>query len=115
MVFSLFGVKAGNIRMVDPRTILSWRDAGQLVLIDVREREEYAAERIDGAINLPLSTFDPARLPEIPDGKKLVLHCRSGQRCGMAAARLVEAGYKGEINRMDGGIMGWRMSGCPVL
>jgi rhodanese-related sulfurtransferase len=112
---SMFGGgQAGNVHMVSPATVREWLDAGQAVLIDVRETNEHAAERIKGAINLPLSTFEVSQLPPIPEGSKLVFHCRSGQRCGMTAAKAVAAGYTGEINRMDGGIMGWRGMGFPV-
>lgn len=103
-----------NVRVVPAAEIRQWLEAGEAVLIDVREPNEHAAEAIPGALNLPLSTFDPAKLPAIPAGKKLVIHCRSGQRCGMAAARLVAAGYTGEINRLEGGIMGWRSAGGPT-
>lgn len=103
-----------NVRVVPAAEIRQWLEAGEALLIDVREPNEHAAEAIPGALNLPLSTFDPAKLPAIPAGKKLVFHCRSGQRCGMAAARLVAAGYTGEINRLEGGIMGWRSAGGPT-
>ena len=106
---------AGNVRMVPPATVREWIDAGQAVVIDVRESNEYAAEHIKGAINLPLSVFEVAKLPAVPEGAKLVFHCRSGQRCGMAAAKAVAAGYTGEINRMEGGIMGWRAAGGAVV
>ncbi|MBF0325467.1 rhodanese-like domain-containing protein [Magnetospirillum moscoviense] len=103
-----------NVHMVSPVQVRQWLDSGVAVLVDVREPNEVAAETIAGSINLPLSSFDAAKLPKVPEGKKLVLHCRSGQRCGMAAAKLVQAGYTGEINRMEGGIMGWRMAGGPT-
>lgn len=103
-----------QVRMVEVDTVLEWIEAGQVVVVDVRERNEYEAEHIHGAHLRPLSEFDPAQLPEIPEGKKLLLHCRSGQRCGMATARLLESGYKGEINRMAGGMMAWTAAGAPV-
>lgn len=103
-----------NVHVVSAAEIKRWVEAGEVVLIDVREPAEHAAEAISGAMNLPLSTFDPAKLPTVPAGKKLVLHCRSGQRCGMAATRLLAAGYTGDINRLEGGIMGWRAAGGAV-
>lgn len=108
------GAQAGNVKMISPADVRQWIDAGQAVVIDVREVNEHVAERIKGAINLPLSTFEVSQLPAIPEGAKLVFHCRSGQRCGMAAAKAVGAGYVGEINRMEGGIMAWRGMGYPV-
>lgn len=112
---ALFGGKeSGNVKMVSPATVAEWLQADQVVLIDVRETNEHASERIAGAINMPLSTLDPAKIPAIPEGKKLVFHCRSGQRCGMAAGKLVAAGYGGEINRLEGGIMNWSACGLPI-
>ncbi|CAA7613637.1 rhodanese-like domain-containing protein [Magnetospirillum sp. UT-4] len=111
---NLFAPQPQNVRMVSPAEIKQWHKAGEAVLIDVREAGEFAAERIPGAINLPLSTFDPAKVPVVPEGKKLVIHCRSGARCGMAAARLAASGFSGDIHRMEGGIMGWRFVGGPT-
>lgn len=105
--------ESGNVRIVDAAEIKRWYESGEAVLIDVREANEYAAEHIPGACNIPLSAFDPAKIPVL-GGKKLVVHCRSGARCGMAAARLVAAGYDGEINRLQGGIFGWKAASGPT-
>lgn len=107
---SLFTPQPENVRVVDPIIIHGWVEAGEAVLFDVREPQEFAAEHIPGATNLPLSAFDPARIL-VPEGKKLVVHCRSGSRCGMAAGRLAASGYTGEINRMQGGLFGWKAAG----
>ncbi len=98
------------VRFVDPGSVRQWLDAGEAVLIDVRESDEHAAERIAGALFNPLSGFDPAQVPAL-DGRKLVLHCRSGVRCGRAAELLVQAGHAGPIYRMQGGILGWKAAG----
>ncbi|HSV29389.1 MAG TPA: rhodanese-like domain-containing protein [Candidatus Omnitrophota bacterium] len=105
--------ESDNVRIVDAAEIKRWVEAGEVALFDVREPNEYAVEHIAGACNLPLSSFDPAKVL-VPEGKKLVIHCRSGARCGMAAARMVAAGYTGEINRMQGGIFGWKSVGGPT-
>jgi rhodanese-related sulfurtransferase len=113
---NLFPAASGDndkISVVDAAIVRQWYEAGEVVLIDVREAQEYAAEHIPGASHVPLSTFDPARVP-VPSGKKLVIHCRSGVRCGSAAARLLVAGYEGEITRMRGGILGWKAAGGPT-
>lgn len=99
-----------QVRFVDPATVREWLEAGEAVLIDVREANEFAGEHIPGALFNPLSGFDPAKVPP-PGDKKLVIHCRSGARCGMAASRLQQAGYTGTIHRMLGGIMAWKTAG----
>ena len=104
---------AASIRIADPSEILGWYQAGEVVLVDVREPDEHAAEAIPGAVNLPLSAFDPARMPA-SGGKKLVLHCRIGVRCGKAAECLLASGWSEPLIRMDGGILGWKAAGGPV-
>lgn len=49
-------------------------DAGDVVIIDVRDETAYKSEHIKGAINLPLATFE-ARFNEIPKGKKIIAYC----------------------------------------
>ena len=87
--------------------------AGEIVLIDVREPQEYAAERIHGALLYPLSTFDPAFTPD--DGRRrAVLHCGSGKRSLMAASKLLQAGAP-RATHMAGGINAWKEAGLPVV
>ena len=101
-----------QVFFVSPAEIKDWRDAGNTVIVDVREPNEWEEAHIPGAILMPLSTFDPAKIPD-PAGKNLVFHCRSGRRCGLAAEKAVAAGYKGVIKRMEGGFLAWAAAGYP--
>ncbi|MBB3809336.1 rhodanese-like domain-containing protein [Pseudochelatococcus contaminans] len=73
---------------------------GSILLVDVRETEEYQAGHIPGSISFPLSTFDPHALPEA-QGQRLVFSCNSGGRTLKALAASQAAGldlhehYKG--------------------
>ena len=100
---------ANQVFYVTPAQISEWRDADNAVLVDVREQNEWDEAHIPGAILMPLSTFDPAQIPD-PQGKHLVFHCRSGRRCGLAAEKAVAAGYKCVIKRMEGGFLAWSAS-----
>ncbi|MTJ80898.1 MAG: rhodanese-like domain-containing protein [Telmatospirillum sp.] len=104
-----------QVRMIDVGTALDWIHNDEVVIVDVREADEYAAVHIAGSHLLPLSEFDAARMPDVPAGKKLLLHCRSANRCGMAAALLLQSGYSGEINRLSGGILAWLQAGAPTV
>lgn len=95
---------------VTPQQIKAWRDKNEAVIVDVREPNEWQEAHIPGATLMPLSTFDPAKIPD-PKGKHLVFHCRSGRRCGLAAEKAVAAGYKGVIKRMEGGFIAWEGAG----
>lgn len=85
----------------------------EIVLIDVREPAEYAAERIHGALNFPLSTFDPRALPT-GGRERVVLQCGSGKRSAMAVARCQAAGLPVQ-EHLGGGIAAWRQAGLPTV
>ena len=57
-----------------------------VVVLDVRRDEEYAAARIEGAVNVPLHEL-PARLADVPEGEVWV-HCAGGYRASVAASLL---------------------------
>ena len=63
-------VSSPRIREAKPADVKSWVDAGSAVLIDVREPDEVAAERIGCSRVMPLSRFDSTSLPE----GRVVLH-----------------------------------------
>ena len=87
--------------------------AGHLLLIDVREPAEYAAERIAGALLYPLSNFDASFLPD--DGaRRIVFHCGSGKRSLTAAEHRLAAGH-GHAAHMGGGIAAWKAAGLPII
>lgn len=82
---------------------------GTILLVDVREPNELAAERIPGAVDFPLSSFDPAALPD-PAGKRLVFSCRSGRRSVTASQAAQAAGLPYGAH-MAGGILAWKAAG----
>jgi rhodanese-related sulfurtransferase len=84
----------------------------KIVLVDVREPQEYVSERIHGALLFPLSTFDPQALP-LGD-RPLVLHCGSGKRSAVALARCMEAGIP-VTRHMKGGILAWKHAHFPTI
>jgi rhodanese-related sulfurtransferase len=94
---------------VEATTLKMWLERGEVLLIDVRESPEYAAEHIPEAQLLPLSTFDPARVPQEP-GKKVVLHCVMGMRSAQAGQKLLDAGFTTVYN-FRGGVQAWKDAG----
>jgi rhodanese-related sulfurtransferase len=86
---------------------------GTIVLVDVREPDEFAAGHIPGAISMPLSRFNPEQLPRI-EGRKLVFNCRSGKRTlqAMDIARL--GGRRDATAHYEGSMLDWVAAGEPV-
>lgn len=62
------------------------------IILDVRDDAEVATGMIKGAMHIPTQDV-AARLSEIPKGKKVVVHCKSGTRASMAYQTLKESGY----------------------
>ena len=82
------------------------------VLVDVREAREYVAGHAPGAVNVPLSRLRRASA-EIPDGRDVVVMCRSGHRSAIAARALATDGRT--ATNLAGGIIAWSAAGEPVL
>lgn len=102
----------GAVDEADPETVKSWLDSGKAVLVDVRETPEYVEEHIAGALLVPLSEFDPQKIPQTP-GTKVVMQCGVGQRSHRAAEYLLSQGYKDIVN-LSGGIQAWKAVGLPT-
>lgn len=83
---------------------------GSRAIVDVREAHEFAAGHIPGAINLPLSSFDP---DDLPNGKPVVLVCMAGVRSARALRQALDAGVA-DARHYAPGMNGWRMQGGPV-
>ncbi|MDJ0390526.1 rhodanese family protein [Roseomonas sp. E05] len=82
-------------------------------LVDVREPDEHARERIPGARNLPLSRLEEVELA-VQQGRPVVFHCRSGARTQANAARLADRVSSCEAYVLEGGLDAWKRAGLPV-
>ena len=83
----------------------------EAVLVDVREPAEFAADHISGAVNLPLSRFDPAALPGDP--ARVILQCGAGKRSAMAWEACHRAGVP-VAGHLKGGLAAWKAAGLPT-
>jgi rhodanese-related sulfurtransferase/biotin operon repressor len=88
-------------------------EKGEVVLLDLRPKEEYEAGHLPDARSIPEAELE-SRLDELPDDETIVAYCR-GPYCvaaieGVQALR--EAGL--EARRMLGGVAEWRAEGLPL-
>lgn len=86
--------------------------AGSAMVVDVREPNEFAAGHIPGAINMPLSAFQPSQLPAA-HGKEVVLSCLGGKRSAMALDKCAAAQAAVDTH-LAGGFGAWQAAGLPV-
>jgi len=81
-------------------------EGDQVQLIDVRQPDEYAFARIEGARLIPLGEIIK-RMDELDESKETVIHCKMGGRSAKAIEFLQKAGYKGDLKNLKGGITAW--------
>jgi adenylyltransferase/sulfurtransferase len=95
-----------DLPAVTVQELKSMMDLGQdFLLLDVREPFEWDIAKLSGATLIPLGDL-PRRLDEIPQGKKLVVHCKAGGRSAKAVEILRNAGFTNAWN-VTGGINAW--------
>jgi rhodanese-related sulfurtransferase len=86
---------------------------GSILLVDVREPNEWDAGHIAGARLHPMSSFDPSELPQ-EQGKRVVLLCRSGNRSGKALV-VAQANGRDDVRaHFGGGMLEWAAAGEPI-
>lgn len=102
--------------MTDPRPDVSVQQAadasetGLVLLVDVREDDEWTAGHAPEALHVLLAALDAA---DLPTDRPVVAVCRSGNRSALAATQLAEAGF--EVANMSGGMTAWAAAGLPVI
>ena len=101
-----------EITEIDAQTAKQWVDDGDAILLDVREIQELAEARIDGALHNAMSTFDFEAVPK-DDEKKVVVFCAHGMRSYQVADYLVREGMLKDAYSMAGGIVAWAQAGLP--
>jgi rhodanese-related sulfurtransferase len=105
-----------RIKEEDFRETKKKMDAGEkMIIVDVREDNEWASGHIPGAVHLGKGVIERDIEKAIPDKEvPLVLYCGGGFRSALAADNLQKMGYRNVIS-MDGGWRGWTESGFPTI
>src|SRR6266404_4257819 len=87
----------------------------EMVLLDVREKEEVRAGYIEGAITIPRGFLEFQAAAHLPQtDADIVVYCASGARSLLAAQVLRAMGYT-RVASMAGGITRWQAAGYPVV
>lgn len=104
--------RADEVENLTVEQVAAGLRAGRMLLVDVREPNEIALESYPDAVVVPLSTFDPAAIPD-PQGRQVVFACRSGRRSVTASLAAQDQGYP-YASHMAGGIIAWKAAGLPT-
>mgnify|MGYP003956387653 CR=1 FL=1 len=101
---------------ISVKQVLARRAAGEdIVIVDVREKNEWAAGHVKGAIHLGKGILERDIEKVIPSAKTdVVLYCGGGYRSALAADSLLRMGYL-SIFSLAGGWRAWLASRAPVV
>ncbi len=84
----------------------SWIEEGaDMVLVDLRTRQEYGAAHLRGAVNLPFQEI-AGRFRELPADKTLVFYCGRGAQSMRVCGRLCRMGFR--VVNLAGGLLYYR-------
>jgi rhodanese-related sulfurtransferase len=83
-----------------------------LLLVDVREPDEYRNGFVPGAVNIPMSVL-PVRVHELPKDREVHIICQSGGRSMQVTMWLQRQGYR-PVN-IHGGTLTWVQAGGPIV
>jgi adenylyltransferase/sulfurtransferase len=87
----------------------------KIFLVDVREPNEYEIVSIPGSVLIPKDQFlTGAALEQLPQDRKIVLHCKSGARSAEALAVVKNAGFSDAVH-VGGGVLAWVSQVDPSL
>lgn len=94
-------------QQIDQETAKEMMDTQEVIILDVREQDEYDSGHIPGAVLLPVGTIsEDTAATVIPEKDDTVLvYCRSGNRSKTASEALADLGYTGVYE--FGGINTW--------
>jgi rhodanese-related sulfurtransferase len=99
------------VRNLTPQEVAAGLRERRMLLVDVREPNETAAERFPGAVHVPLSALDLGVID--PQGREVVFACRSGRRSVTASLAAQERGLPYTAH-LAGGILAWKALGLPT-
>lgn len=115
--------------LTDIREIMPWdleerlQENSDLLVVDVREPDEFAAMHIDGSLNVPRGILESAcewdyeeTVPELVQARQreIVVVCRSGYRSVLAAHSMNVLGYENIVS-LKTGLRGWKDYEQPLV
>ena len=107
------GKPLGTIAKTDAASVAVRLAREEVTVIDVRNRTEFEAGHLPGALHIPVGHLE-ARLAEIPRDKPIIVQCQSGARSAIATSVLQRLGVTTATD-LAGGFTAWEQSGFPVV
>jgi rhodanese-related sulfurtransferase len=103
-----------KIAEISPADAASKAKSGHVVIVDVREKDEFDEDHIPDAVHMSRGLLELEIEDKFPDrNTEIVCHCGGGGRSALAAETLQKMGYK-NVRSMAGGLKAWKAAGLPI-
>jgi len=103
-----------NVTEISAAEARKQAEAGDAVLIDVREESDWREGRAQGAMHLNRGVIELEIEEQIPDvTKPIICYCGGGSRSALVAESLQKMGYE-NVRSMAGGFKAWKTVGLPT-
>ncbi len=112
IVVDLLGPK-DDLEPVAAVDLLAKVESGEVMVLDVRPEEEYAAGHVPHARNVPMALLE-STLKSLPKDQQVVAYCR-GPHCVLvfdAVEKMRQLGFS--ARRLQDGFPEWKLAGLPV-
>jgi rhodanese-related sulfurtransferase/glyoxylase-like metal-dependent hydrolase (beta-lactamase superfamily II) len=83
------------------------------LVLDIRSPREWASKHLGGSRNVPLNHLQE-RIVEIPQNRRIAVHCAGGYRSSIAASILQQHGIT-HLIELAGGLAAWEAAKLPVI
>jgi molybdopterin/thiamine biosynthesis adenylyltransferase/rhodanese-related sulfurtransferase len=104
----------GEIDEVDATRARELVEAGEPLVVDVREQDEWDEGHIPGAVHIPRGHLESRIERAAPDTTRpIIVYCSAGNRSAFAAKTLGELGYQ-DVVSLSGGFTDWKRNGFPM-
>lgn len=87
------GAPQAEVKSTTNIAIAAPTPTNDVLYVDVREDDEWAAGHIDGAIHVKLGDIEAGKVDAIPKDRDIAVYCRSGRRSAIAMNALKNLGY----------------------
>ena len=99
---------AADLKIIDGKELEAMMGDGKpIVLVDVRDPDEFAEGHIKGAINIPYDASKPRILKELSPDDRIVFVCHGGPMGDELSGILLKNGYK-DVSNLKGGMRKWK-------
>jgi phage shock protein E len=103
-----------NISEVSPLDARKQLEAGDAIVIDVREENDWRQGHAEGATHLSRGVIELEIEEQIPDvTKPIICYCGGGSRSALVAESLQKMGYE-NVRSMAGGLRAWKEAALPM-